>query len=99
MEPIKFKVGDVVATDYYGSPKAYTITRLTASTAFGKGMKMRVTHDDGYGQNGTCVPDSIREGAEEVRLGIIRNDYIKGKGKYGDCLFPYSGRDLHYYTD
>ena len=102
----EIKVGSIVATDYYGCPHAFKVIKTTAKTALCKELNLKVTSDDGYGQNGTCVPvenefkDNPYYGEIMCRIkdSSDGDQYLVNK-KESLCLFQYGGRPLHYYTD
>ena len=97
----KFLVGDIIEASFQYSARIvyfYEITRTTPSTIFCKRLKQKVVSDDGYGQNGTCVPIENEYDGEKIYSGRINK-----KSKYvriNDCLAKlWNGEPVDFYTD
>lgn len=95
----KFKVGDILdATFTYTAqiPHFYIVTRTSASSIWVKPLGKIVVSDDGYGQNGTVVPDKNRVGGNETIARIKKTGYVSINGNTARI---WDGRPVMFYTD
>ena len=101
----QFTVGDILVASFQYSAKIpyfYKVVRKTKSMVFTIKLSKKNVSDDGYGQNGTCVPvvDSDPENGKiykgRISTGRISHNYLKLDG----CLAKlWDGEPVDFYTD
>lgn len=101
-----FKVGDVLFYDSGWNrsiPNFVQVTRVTAKNVFGRFLKTRSVMDDGYGQNGDCVPRLQEFDSEEQRIGkVVVDRYgasVQTPGYYHHYAQVWDGNPKSYTTD
>lgn len=96
-----FCVGDIIEASFQYSariPYFYEIVRRTAATIYCKRLRNKSISDDGYGQNGSCVP--IRNEYESDKIYSGRINKKTGRLRINDCLaYLWNGEPSDYYTD
>lgn len=95
-----WRVGDILVAAFAYSARFvdfYRITKVSGATIWVEHLKEKIVSDDGYGQNGTCVPDEDAP-AKPVSKGFrIRKD--------GSCrvdnryTYVWDGKPEDFYTD
>lgn len=99
MSKVCFKPGDILTySEYSGDARFVKLTRVTAKTAYGRFLTLRVVSDDGYGQNGSVMPNENEFDGAEFRIGMIHEDYIWSR-KDRAFSSPWDGTPSLYYTD
>ncbi len=96
----QFAVGDILDASFQYTAKIpyfYKIVRRTAAMIECVKLGQKVVSDDGYGQNGTCVPveDNVLENGKKYKGRISR-----GRVKLDGCLAKlWNGEPVDFYTD
>lgn len=97
----QFIVGDILEASFQYTariPYFYEVVRRTAATIYCKRLKKKSVSDDGYGQNGSCMPIINEYDGDKIYSGRInkRSKYVK----INDCLASlWDGKPSDYYTD
>lgn len=94
-----FKVGEIVEASFQYTarfPHFFIITRNSGKSIWAVEIGKRVVSDDGYGQNGTVMPDTSERRGKEVMGRIGKNGYAMLKG---NLAVRWDGRPSDFYTD
>ena len=96
----QFTVGDILDASFQYTakiPHFYKIVRRTNAMVFATKLSQKNVSDDGYGQNGTCVPvvDSDPEHGK-----IYKGRISRGRLKLDGCIAKlWNGEPVDFYTD
>lgn len=95
-----FEVGDIIDGSFvYTSKQAhfYLVVRRTAKMIEMAPLEKKVVSDDGYGQNGTCVPTENKSSERLIKARINKGGYLKiDKWTTGKL---WNGKPVDFYTD
>lgn len=94
-----FQVGEIVEASFSYSarfPHFFVITRNSGKSVWAIEVGKIVVSDDGYGQNGTVMPDTTERKDKEVMGRIDKQGYVKLNG---NLAYRWDGRPSAYYTD
>ena len=97
----EFCVGDIIEASFQYSariPQFFEIVRRTAATIYCKKLMKKSVSDDGYGQNGQCVPVRNKYASDKIYSGRINKK--SGYVRIDSCLASlWDGNPSDYYTD
>ena len=94
-----FKVGEIIEASFSYSarfPHFFVITRNSGKTIWAREIGKIVVSDDGYGQNGSVMPNPDRVVGEEIMGRIKKNGYVRLND---NLACRWNGRPSDYYTD
>lgn len=94
-----FKVGEIIEASFsYGSrfPHFFVITRNSGKTIWAKEIGKKVISDDGYGQNGSVMPNPDRIIGEEIMGRIKKTGFVRLND---NLACRWDGKPSNYYTD
>lgn len=94
-----FKVGEIIeASLSYTArfPHFFVITRNSGKTIWAKEIGKIVVSDDGYGQNGSVMPNPDRVIGEEIIGRIKKSGYVRLND---NLACRWNGKPSDYYSD
>lgn len=94
-----FKVGEIIEASFQYSarfPHFFVITRNSGKSIWAVEVGKIVVSDDGYGQNGSVMPDTTVRKGKEIMGRIGHDGYTKLNGNYA---MRWNGKPSDYYTD
>ncbi len=94
-----FKVGEIIEASFaYNArfPHFFVITRNSGKTIWAKEIGQIVVSDDGYGQNGSVMPNPERVIGNEIMGRIQKSGYARLND---NLAHRWNGRPSDYYTD
>lgn len=94
-----FKVGEIIEASFsYRArfPHFFVITRNSGKTIWAKEIGKMVVSDDGYGQNGSVVPNPDKVIGEEVMGRIKKTGFVRLND---NLACRWDGKPSNYYTD
>lgn len=95
----EFQPGDIVEASLHAtgrSPHFFQIVANNGKTLQVKRMGVTTVDDDGYGQNGSVMPNPKWIESEIIKARIGKNGYTKINGNYSH---RWDGRPSMYFTD
>ena len=94
-----FKVGDILDGSFHYTAKIpyfYKVVRRTPAMVFAVRLGKRVVSDDGYGQNGSVMPNPTEVGEKIYKGRITKNGYLR----LDDCLCSlWDGKPVDFWSD
>ena len=94
-----FKVGEIIEASFAYTarfPHFFVITRNSGKTIWAREIGKIVVSDDGYGQNGSVMPNPDRVVGEEIMGRINKSGYVRLND---NLACRWNGRPSDYYTD
>lgn len=94
-----FKVGEIIEASFHWSsrhPHFFVITRNSGKTIWAREIGKIVVSDDGYGQNGSVMPNPEVIIGKEIMGRINKRGYAHLDG---NLAYRWDGRPSDYYTD
>ena len=94
-----FNVGEIIEASFAYTarfPHFFVITRNSGKTIWAKEIGKIVVSDDGYGQNGSVMPNQDQVIGEEIIGRIKKSGYVRLNG---NLACRWDGRPSDYYTD
>ena len=94
-----FKVGEIIEASFSYTaryPHFFVITRNSGKTIWAREIGKIVVSDDGYGQNGSVMPNPDKVIGEEIMGRIKKSGYARLNH---NLACRWDGRPSDYYTD
>ena len=94
-----FKVGEIIEASFSYTaryPHFFVITRNSGKTIWAREIGKIVVSDDGYGQNGSVMPNPDKVIGEEIMGRIKKSGYARLNY---NLACRWDGRPSDYYTD